>query len=91
MGKDVFEIMFEYDGELFMAQVEPCCGENNIVDYAIYRDGELLYTVTRSPEDGRWTTAVKNADDAVGQDLLDKIGGKIEMRAGNPNTGNASK
>lgn len=75
-----FNIYYVYDDILYNAQVRPCCGENNVVDYAVWEDDELTFTLTRRSGTGKWVVSLKNADDDIADEKVQAIGGVIEQR-----------
>ena len=68
------------------AEIRPCCGENNIVDYAVWLDNKLAFTVTKSQEDpSHWVVALQNADDVIDDALVQQIGEQINQQYGQSN------
>ena len=81
MDTTAFNIQFRNNDRLQTAEVRPCCQENNIVDYAIWIDNKLAFTVTKSHEDDRWVISLKNADDTIEDEEVQSIGAAISQRA----------
>ncbi len=74
-----FNIQFTHNGIEHTAIIHPCCNENNIVAYAVWQDGKLVFTITRDMVDKHhWSIALKNADDHFDDSMIQKIGGAIE-------------
>jgi hypothetical protein len=69
-----------WDGNILSpAEVRPCCREDNVVDYAIYTDNLLLFTITKSNEDdGKWVISLKNADKNIDDVVIQSIGSEID-------------
>ncbi len=73
-----FQIQYSENGNPQTAEVRPCCQENNVVDYAIWRDGKLEFTVTKHMgSDDDWVIALRNADDEVPIETVQSIGNEI--------------
>ena len=75
-----FAVYFKYHGVLHSVQIKPCCREDNVVDYAIWDDGKLVFTVTKQEDTKTWVIALKNADDDIDAELVQLIGAQIEKR-----------
>ncbi|HEX2684493.1 MAG TPA: hypothetical protein VHL77_11195 [Ferruginibacter sp.] len=75
-----FNIDYLYGGRMRSVEIRPCCREDNVVDYAVWYDGKLYFTITRNAESNKWVVALKNADDEVGEELVQLIGAQIEKR-----------
>ncbi|HMK04571.1 MAG TPA: hypothetical protein VK489_10285 [Ferruginibacter sp.] len=81
MDTSAFVINFQYDNKLTSAEIRPCCREDNIVDYAVWIDDKLLFTITRdSFSNGHWVVALKNADDEFDDKMIQSIGSGIDSR-----------
>lgn len=74
-----YNIVYWDGSSLTPAQVRPCCGEDNVVDYAIYTDTKLLCTITKSDEVDRWVISLKNADTDINDDIIQRIGSEIHQ------------
>jgi hypothetical protein len=76
-----FPISYVHDGKLNHAQIQPCCREDNIVDYAVYQDSKLAFTIAHDMNsDGRWIIAMKNADNDIPDDIVQAIGSAIDKK-----------
>lgn len=75
-----FFIEFLYNDELVLAEVKPCCEENNLFYYDIVIKNQYQFTVTPTFEDKGiiWKVSFKNADKQVDPTLIDIIGIEIE-------------
>lgn len=74
-----FDIEFKYNQTKQTATIQPCCKENNIVDYAVWQNGKLAFTITRDMIDRHhWSIALKNADDHFDESMIQSIGAAIE-------------
>lgn len=77
-----FNIYYSEDNEMHTLEVRPCCNEDNVVDYAIWQEGKLGFTITKDKQESRWVVALKNADDDIDEELVQLIGGEIEKITG---------
>lgn len=76
-----FKISYSNGGSLQQARIQPCCREDNIVDYAVYVEDKLLFTIARDPARYRhWLIAMKNADDEISDEIVQSIGREIDNR-----------
>lgn len=79
-------IPFIVHSQLGKAEIRPCCRENNVVDYAVWLDNKLAFTVAKDLEQHeRWVVALKNADDIIGDQLVQEIGNQIAAHYGQNN------
>ena len=82
MDTTPFTIQFAHLGETETAEIQPCCREDNVVDYAVWIDDKLVFTIARRPgNDQRWVVALKNADDDFDDELVQNIGAEINKRS----------
>jgi len=80
MDTSPFDINYLYKGSLQQASIHPCCKEDNIVDYAVWQQDKLLFTITRDMNDARhWVVALKNADDDFEEGMIQQIGNAIQQ------------
>lgn len=78
-----FVIRYWYYDQWSFAEIRPCCKEESVVDYAVWIQGKLEFTVTKindNPEDARWIVALKNADNLVDDELVRIIGEEIDKK-----------
>lgn len=76
-----FTINYVHEGIRQDAEIHPCCTEDNIVDYIVYKEGKLAFTITRSGIDNdQWVVALKNADDTIDEEMVQKIGNQVEAK-----------
>jgi hypothetical protein len=76
-----FNLYYEQDGTLVSAEILPCCREDNVVDYAVWIDGKLAFTIAKSIKNtDDWVVALKNADDDIDDALVQSIGASIEKK-----------
>ena len=80
MNTTPFNIYYEYEEGLYHAQIRPCCREGSVIDYAVWEDDELAFTMTRHIETGKWVVALKNADDFIDDEQVQAIGAVIEQK-----------
>jgi len=80
MDTTPFKISYQHDGIRQYAEIHPCCKEDNIVDYIVYKEGKLAFTITRNAADNNhWIVALKNADDIIEEEMLQSIGREIDI------------
>lgn len=78
MDTTAFTVNFTHNGSSDTAEIRPCCKEDNVVDYAVWMDDKLLFTITRDAENNdHWVIALKNADDEFEEDMIQSIGAGI--------------
>ncbi len=81
MDTSAFLINFSYKGKPFAVEIRPCCKEDNVVDYAIWENGKLLFTITREyGNHTHWVIALKNSDDDFDDEMIQDIGNKIDQK-----------
>lgn len=81
METSSFFIEFLFKDKLVLAEVRPCCNENNIFYYDIAIQNQYQFTVSPTFENEgiNWKVSFKNADKHVDQALIDLIGQQIEQ------------
>jgi len=71
---------FSYKDKVVLAEVKPCCRENNLYYYDISIKNQYQFTI--SPAFGgeglTWKVSFKNADKQIDPALIDIIGNQIE-------------
>lgn len=82
METSPFNIYYSEDNVMNTVEVRPCCNEDNVVDYAIWQEGKLAYTITKDKQESRWVVALKNADDDIDDEIVQLIGREIEKITG---------
>jgi hypothetical protein len=79
MNTTPFIISYRQNGIEKRAEIRPCCREDSIVDYAVYTNGRLNFTITRNVDHPKhWVIAMKNADEEIGEDAVQSIGAEID-------------
>jgi hypothetical protein len=81
MVANSFFIEYLYKDKHELAEVKPCCQENNIFYYDIAIRNEYQFTVTPAMDEQKgitWKVSLKNADKQVEPELIETIGGEIE-------------
>ncbi len=73
-----FNIYYSENNVMHTVEVRPCCYEDNVVDYAIWHEGKLSFTITKDKQAAKWVVALKNADDDIDDELVQLIGKEIE-------------
>jgi hypothetical protein len=76
-----FFVEFEYQNEFQLAEVKPCCQENNVYYYDVYIQNKYQFTITPSnsnDDDFLWKIALKNADKHVDPEFVELLGQQIE-------------
>ena len=80
MDINPFNIEYTVNGAVRKAEIRPCCREDNVVDYAVWLDGKLAFTVTKDTAIGRWVVALKNADEIIDDEEVQQIGNAIQRK-----------
>jgi len=81
MDTSAFTISFTHSHRSVTAEIRPCCREDNIVDYAVWMDNKLAFTITREVDNtDHWVVALKNADDDLDNEMIQLIGAAINDR-----------
>ena len=83
MDTTPFIITYTDDNMIRSAEIRPCCKEDNVVDYAVWLNGKLAFTITKDGANNNWVVALKNADDVIGDATVHEIGKKIEQKYAN--------
>ena len=81
MDLSPFEVQFKHGNMVQLAEVRPCCREDDVIYYDIWMDNLYQYTITPGlidEEKPGWRIALKNADKDVNQELIQTIGVEIE-------------
>ncbi|WP_018613894.1 hypothetical protein [Segetibacter koreensis] len=80
MEKSSFFTEFFYKDKLILAEVKPCCQENNAFYYDIAIKNQYQFTISPTFKDEgiTWKVSFKNADKQVDAALIDIIGNEIE-------------
>lgn len=75
-----FDIYYRHNNSIETATIQPCCTEDNVVDYAVWQNGKLSFTITRDSDDKDfWKVALKNSDDSFDEELVQNIGASIHQ------------
>lgn len=81
MDIEPFFIEFSYRNKTQLAEVKPCCQEDNVYYYDIAIRNQYQFTITpgsNNEEEYRWRIALKNADKHVDEELVTIIGQEID-------------
>jgi hypothetical protein len=78
-----FIIGYKVNNNIQQAEIRPCCREDNVVDYAVRISGKLTFTITRDVINDRWVVALKNADEIIDDDEVQRIGNAIQQKYSN--------
>jgi hypothetical protein len=81
METNSFFIEYLHEDAVELAEVKPCCQENNVFYYDIYIRNEYQFTATPSADEERgmaWKISLKNSDKNIEKGLIDTIGQEIE-------------
>lgn len=76
-----FFVKVRHQNRTHSVEVRPCCKEDNVVYYDIWKDNSYQYTITPGlihEDRPGWRIALKNADKVVDQELVQVIGVEIE-------------
>ncbi len=83
MKTEPFFIEYLNKGNSEIAEVKPCCQEDNVFYYDVYIRNQYQFTVTPSVDEEKgmsWKISLKNADKNIEKKLIDTIGQEIEKR-----------
>jgi hypothetical protein len=75
-----FIITYTRDGIIKSAEIRPCCKEDNVVDYAVWSNDRLSFTVMKDTANNNWVVALKNADEVIDDGVVQQIGKGIEKK-----------
>lgn len=81
-----FFIEFMYNDDWILAEVKPCCQEENVFYYDIIMNNQFQFTITPGHTDDDntdWRIALKNADKDVDPELVKNMGEHIERHYAN--------
>lgn len=81
MDLSPFQLEFRHHNRMQSVEVRPCCREDDVLYYDIWIDDLYQYTITPgliNEDKPGWRIALKNADKAVDQELIQTIGVEIE-------------
>ncbi len=81
METQPFFIEFLHNKNAEIAEVKPCCQEDNIFYYDVYIRNEYQFTATPSWNEEKgiaWKISLKNADKKIQKELIDAVGREIE-------------
>jgi hypothetical protein len=76
-----FQLKFRHRNKLHSVEVRPCCNEENVIYYDIWMENLYQFTITPgliNEEKPGWRIALKNADKAVDNELIQALGVEIE-------------
>lgn len=80
MDTTPFEVELVQEGLLQSVTIRPCCNEDNVVDYAVWMNNELAFTITKDKAQQHWVIALKNADDIIEDSMVQSIGIAIDKK-----------
>lgn len=78
-----FFIEYMYNDKLELAEVKPCCGDDNAYYYDVMIKNQYQFTVTPNFDEEKglvWKISLKNADKQVDPALIEIIGEEIEKQ-----------
>jgi len=78
-----FQVEFVIDQQRKVAEIKPCCKEDNVFYYDVWMDDEFQFSLTTNndvmyPNHGEWKVAMKNSDKYVDPVLVQTLGSAIE-------------
>ncbi|TDH28013.1 hypothetical protein EXU57_05995 [Segetibacter sp. 3557_3] len=76
-----FFVEYRYNNGLHIAEVKPCCQEEDIFYYDVSINNEYQFTITPSSKPGdeySWRLALKNADKPIDPAMIQLIGEQID-------------
>ena len=83
MDTTPFFIEFQYANDTVLAEIKPCCQENNVFYYDVSINNEYQFTITPGLTDignPDWKIALKNADKDFDPELVHIIGEQIDRQ-----------
>jgi hypothetical protein len=80
-----FTVYYGFHNSLYSAEIRPCCREDHVVDYAVWIEHLLAFTITKQLDTGKWVIALKNADDDIDNEMAQIIGAEIEKKLAHKN------
>ena len=81
MDTQPFFIEYMYRDKAELAEVKPCCQEDNLFYYDVSIRNQYQFTITPTSDDEKgmsWKISFKNADKHVDPALIEIIGAEIE-------------
>jgi hypothetical protein len=81
METQPFFIEYLHNNNSEIAEVKPCCQEDNIYYYDVFMRNEYQFTVTPALDEEKgmvWKISLKNADKNIEKGVIDAIGLEIE-------------
>ncbi len=81
MELESFFVEYRLNGTNDLAEIKPCCQEENVFYYDVSINNQFQFTITPETKDGeqtRWRLALKNSDKQVDPELVQLIGDQIE-------------
>lgn len=80
-----FTVYYVQQDVMDSVKIQPCCREDSVVDYAVWTEGQLAFTITQHAATKKWVVALKNADDDINDQLVQLIGAEIEKKMADRN------
>lgn len=80
-----FTVYYVQHDVMHSAEIRPCCREDNVVDYAVWENDQLAFTIAQQAGSGKWVVALKNADDDIDEELVELIGAEIGKKRAHKN------
>ncbi|HEY0039652.1 MAG TPA: hypothetical protein VGB71_03265 [Flavisolibacter sp.] len=81
METSSYFIEYLYNGRNELAEIKPCCGDDNSYYYDVFIKNQYQFTVTPVFDEKTgldWRISLKNADKQVDQEVVNLIGMEIE-------------
>lgn len=75
-----FTVYYVKHDKMHAAEIRPCCREDNVVDYAVWEDDLLAFTIAHHADSQKWVVALKNADNDIEDELVQLIGAEIDKK-----------
>lgn len=75
-----FYIEFRYNNENTLAQIKPCCKQDDVFYYDVSINNQFQFTITPgiTNDMDNWKIALKNADKQVDEKMVQVIGEEID-------------
>ncbi len=78
-----FQVEFVKEQQRILAEIKPCCKEDNVFYYYVWMNDEFQFSLTTNndvmyPNHGEWKVAMRNSDKNVDPELVQTLGSAIE-------------
>ncbi|MBA2499616.1 MAG: hypothetical protein H0V30_07815 [Chitinophagaceae bacterium] len=79
-----FQVEYLKDQQRQVAEIKPCCKEDNVFYYDVFMDDEFQFSLTTNNDvmnsnPGEWKVAMRNADKKIDPALVQTLGLAIDF------------